>query len=346
MMLQQAPLKKFERIGFTVIELLVCIGIIFLLGALLLPAVQSAREAARRSQCAQNLRQIGIGIENYVSLNRTYPITNASYRTGADRRTLVPVKFSAQSRLLPFLDAISIFNCINFSIPSRPLEMVGRRSPVVPEPSTLQNRTAYVTGLAVFICPSDPGAFEVAGCNYRGNTGVGPHVRPNALHPDSGNGLFPEVGIIRPASVPDGLSHTASFSERIRGSGSSSDATPDQDAFSLGNGLVMYTADYSLVACRLSATTLAAPFVHSGRWWFWTGRERTLYNHAQTPNGEIPDCFLNNGITALGMATVRSYHYGGVNVLMADGTVRFQSETIGLPIWRALGTRNGGELVD
>jgi prepilin-type processing-associated H-X9-DG protein len=86
--------------------------------------------------------------------------------------------------------------------------------------------------------------------------------------------------------------------------------------------------------------------VSGGWYWFWTGRERTLYNHAQTPNGPIPDCLGFAMMTAAGMSTARGNHRTGVNVLFGDGSLRFVSNGIHRATWRALGTRNGGEIVD
>ena len=109
----------------------------------------------------------------------------------------------------------------------------------------------------------------------------------------------------------------------------------------------MNTADQLLIACAIAARPGNAPgFVDSGRWWFWTGRERTLYNQAQVPNGSIPDCTYGGMTPMIDMATARSPHPGGVNVLMGDGSGRFVSDSIAQPVWRAFGTRNGGELVD
>ena len=188
-------------------------------------------------------------------------------------------------------------------------------------------------------------AFLAAGCNYRGNAGVGPAGGTSAEHPDSGNGIFPEHEYVSSARVIDGLSHTAAFSERVRGSGTSDLPNPYRDFY--GADFTVYTADTSVLVCRLAAhSTNASVFQSSGKWWFWTGRERTLYNHAQIPNGATPDCIHGKVTTAMAMATARSLHPGSVNVLMGDGSVRAVSQSVNVNVWRGLGTRNGGELVD
>ena len=108
----------------------------------------------------------------------------------------------------------------------------------------------------------------------------------------------------------------------------------------------IYSADELLLGCRIAAVPGAEPiYASGGHSWFWNGRERTSFTHTQQPNGRVPDCIQQNAVT-IGMATARSCHPGGVNALMGDGSLRFVMETISLPVWRGLGTRNGGEFVD
>jgi prepilin-type processing-associated H-X9-DG protein len=204
------------------------------------------------------------------------------------------------------------------------------------------NSTATGTVVGFLLCPSDPGP-EGPMCNYRGNTGVGPNFRTSAEYPDSGNGLFSEVVHSLPAFVPDGLSHTVAMSERVLG-GDGGSPDPDRDFFSQpANSL---TADDLIKACRVAAQPGRNVSNQSGSGWFWVGRDRTLYTHTQAPNGRVPDC-LEWGVTPpAGMMTARSWHGGGVNVLMADGSTRFMQDSVDLHVWRSLGTRNGRELVD
>ena len=98
------------------------------------------------------------------------------------------------------------------------------------------------------------------------------------------------------------------------------------------------TADEALVGCRTAARPGAKlVFTVGGRSWFWVGRERTLYTHTQEPNGPVPDCLFPSGISAVGTSTARSWHGGGVNVLMGDGSNRFVQESIDRSVWRGLG---------
>lgn len=324
--------------GFTLIETLTAISLISLLLALLLPAVQSAREAARRAQCANNLRQIGLALHGYAETHQCFPLccTNWGDAIGG--------YFSIQSRLLPYLDQTPLSNSINFAAQTYPPDTFSMNlHPGEPEWNRI-NQTASSTGLGFFLCPSDATLLGPTANSYRGNVGVGSHPITTAERPDCGNGLFQELDMTALAQVPDGLSHTTAFSERLTGSGRSHAVHPRRDAFAYP--VFTLTADDLIKACRIAARPNEGGYVTSGQWWFWTGKERTLYNHAQTPNGPVPDCLTPHARTASGMATARSFHPGGVNVLMGDGSLRFTSDSIALHVWRGLGTRNGDELVD
>ena len=332
--------------GFSLIELLVVIGILGILIALLLPAVQSAREAARRISCQNNLHQIGLALHAYHGAHGTFP--PASTHNGF-RVPDYGGFYSVHTRLLPYLGHRSLYDAINFDTgtwPTNCFEFTPRGSH---RNSNVFNATAMHTQIDLFLCPSDGGPFSGTGNSYRGNVGVGSHWATTAEHPDSGNGIFPEAGgPVRMSRVPDGLSHTVAFSERLRGSGRDGRLSPDRDALDIVDGLFTLTANDLVKACRISArpSNLGTGAVQSGRWWFWTGRGNTLYNHAQAPNGIIPDCTTGNIVPETDMFTARSWHQGGVNALMADGSLRYVSETIDTPVWRGFGSRNGREPVD
>ncbi len=332
---------RTARRAFTLIELLATISIISILIGLLLPAVQAAREAARASACRNNLRQLGLALHGYHDVFGSLPASETSAQ-GHDGF------YSIHALMLGQLDQQPLYHAINFSIGTRPPNFPFGNA--LKDPRALgrnaANSTCFQAQIGVFLCPADGGAWGETGTNYRGNTGVGQMFRPSAEYPDSGNGLFPEVTCVSFARIPDGLSHTVAIGERLRGSGQAERPNFARDEFGLD--VTTRTADQLLIGCELGARgTRRSQDVESGRWWFWTGRDRTLYNHAQTPNGRVPDCVVGSWIgTSPGMATARSLHRGGVNALMGDGSTRFVQKTINVQVWRGLGTRNGGELVD
>ncbi len=344
--------RRRVRGGFTLIETLTALGIISILIALLLPAVQSARESARRASCQNSLRQIGLALESYHGTNGCYPVAITTWVGPPGAQGVHPVMyfgyFSVQTRLLPMLDQVALYNSINFGIGASPLETIGYPPPSEPEiAAAAANATALSASIATFLCPSDGfGTFKQGGTNYRGNAGVGGFPDRSFIHTDSGNGFFQEDGLTRPSQVVDGLSHTVAFSERLRGS-NGHPLRPDRDYWAIQTGNYG-TADDGLTACRIAARPYydSYGFVLAGDHWLWEGLDRTFYTHAQVPNGIIPDCLAGALKTPPGVSTARSLHPGGVNALMGDGSVRFVGETISQAVWRGLGTRNGHELVD
>ncbi|CAN5838611.1 DUF1559 domain-containing protein [soil metagenome] len=329
--------------GFTMVEVLVSISVISILIALTLPAVQSARESARKVHCANNLHQLGIAIHGYHSLHDVFPITSTH---DLNKAPYYGGFYSIHTRLLPFLDQTPLYNAINYEVGAWVF------SPLVGEPgfswqnaANAVNATARQTTIATFLCPSESSPLVNSGTTYRGSQGVGPAFLQQFEHPDSGNGIFSMFGPVRMAQVSDGLSHTAAMSEKVIGSGRPERLDPFRDAYRMVEAA--YTADDLLLACRLSARTdpERPGFAIGGDSWFFSGMEMTGYNHAQKPNGPIPDCFIGSR-TLIGMATARSYHLGGVHLLMADGATRFVVETIDQQVWRGLGTRNGREIIE
>ncbi len=202
--------------------------------------------------------------------------------------------------------------------------------------------------MAVYLCPTDAASTPSPyGCNYRGNYGVGPSVGTNRSTTDSGNGFYSFPGVLGPESFPDGLSHTLAYGERLRGTGDGGGGlVPARD---FGDILVMDgctdgTADDALRCCLAAASRGFPAYRSAGFTWFYGDFECTAYNHAQEPNGRIPDAITGSGW--VGIATARSLHPGGVNGVMADGSVRFFGDSTARPVWRGLGTRNGSETVE
>lgn len=340
-------ISRPNRRGITMIECLVSLGIICLLIATLLPAVQAAREAARRLQCSNNLKQIGLAIQGYDGIHQCFA-------PGFIGRSPPPWiyygNFSLHAHMLPYMEQGSLYQSLNFEVGCWP-DTLTRDETFTARffPASVMahgaNSTVRATVISLFLCPSDRSPIS-GGTNYRGNTGVGHGQTEWIETPDGGNGIFPEFGLVRASDVLDGSSHTAAFSERTKGS---SVTFPSFDAgldiFPMPAGV--RTADDALLGCQIAARPNPhETYNYSGRDWLWTGRERTLYTHTQSPNGRIPDCIYGALFGAVGIATARSEHPGGVNVLMVDGSVRFVTESIDTHVWRGLGTRRGGELVD
>ncbi|GAC1475707.1 MAG: DUF1559 domain-containing protein [Isosphaeraceae bacterium] len=330
------------RPGFTLIELLTVVSIIGLLIALVLPAVQASREAARRMQCVNNLKQIGLALHNYEGSHKSFPLNWGNPRTDPVRGHPWVVggrPYSALTRLLPYLDQPALFASINFQVETYP-----SNDSDFPFP---ENLTAYETTLAVYLCPSDgTSAPTPHGCNYRGNYGIGQSMGTTQETYDSGNGFYSFPGVLGPHSFPDGLSHTVAYSERLRGTGKGGGLAPARDFGDIG--VMMYCldrdADYALSCCRLASTKGFPAYRDAGFTWFYGDFGCTAYNHAQEPNGRIPDAVYSG--PWWGIVTARSLHPGGVNSLMADGSARFVKESIPRKVWRGLGTRNGDELVE
>ncbi len=331
--------------GFTLIEALVVVSLVGLLIALLLPAVQSVREAARRAQCMNNLRQIGLALHGYHEANQCFPINwqgdlSRPMSPGSPRNVLAR-PYSALTRLLPGLDQPVLYSSINFSVQKDQVPQLGGFN-------FPQNDTAYQTRVSTFICPTDDGTAPTSfGCNYRGNHGIGPAPFTSMRLSDSGNGFYTSPGPLSAADFPDGLSHTVAYSERLKGTGGGSAIAPARD---MGELMAMphcatRGADYALQCCRLATTKGFPVDRQSGFTWFLGDFECTSYNHAQAPKGRVPDCIHLPGRT-IGIVTARSFHPGGVNALMGGGSVRFVTETVQTSVWRGLGTRNGDEAVE
>jgi prepilin-type N-terminal cleavage/methylation domain-containing protein/prepilin-type processing-associated H-X9-DG protein len=309
------------RRGFTLIELLVVIAIIGVLVALLLPAVQSAREAARRSQCTNNLKQIGLAVQNYH--DRTNALPGAQLPRGL-------TSFSAITHLLPDLEQSTLYNALNCSVLTDA------------DPA---NATVKFTSVSSFVCPSDAGntALEQLGgpTNYMADMGSW-IVWQYADGPNTGlaqpNGVFYGNSHTRFAEVRDGLSNTAFFSERILADGNNGVVSPIADVFFAKTQPT--TINDAVSQCQsLDVLDLSNQFpLFMGAPWL-NGQHICL--HVTAPNTR--SCGFFTALRAI--MPPSSYHPGGVNVLFGDGSVRFIKDSINVITWRALGTRAGGEVV-
>jgi prepilin-type N-terminal cleavage/methylation domain-containing protein/prepilin-type processing-associated H-X9-DG protein len=315
------PLRSGEsgwRSAFTLVELLVVLGIIAIVAGLALPAVQAAREAARRAACGSNLRQIALALSAYESRVGSFP-----------PRTVSGKGYSVQSLILPEIDQVPLYNSINFSTRS-----------VFLQDLTTTNATAAAQLVGVFCCPSDPGAqgSTYAPVSYRANIGV------CDLCDYKNSGAFSLVAGASPAGFPDGLSHTLFFSEKPIGSWPGAAYSPFRDWHDEPGKPIYDTADEWVAACSNLSTSGSFHF-DAGRSWLIYGAIFTQFYTIIPPNSPIPDCGADGAFNGVGVFAARSYHPGGVNGALADGSVRWYSSTTALSVWRALGTRAGSEIV-
>lgn len=331
-----------QHFGFTLIELLVSIAIISLLIALLFPAVQAARESARRTQCFNNLKQIGLALHNYHSTHNILP-----FGCGPDDDnhvsslgTLTSRRYSAQSQLLPFLEGGNVYSLLNFDVaPFEPFVNAGTDEPNINEIGKSQaiNGEAATAVIQTFLCPSDIDRLQIlwGHNNYRvcsGNTWSG----------RKSNGMFGQVSNVRFQHVTDGLSNTAMASERCKGSWNELATDHLSDLYDIRGVWTEQTFKQACQSLR-PETAIAYPFeIDGGQNWLEGNMNWTRYNHLLPPN----HISCKNGLTWDGVAmNASSRHRGGVNVLMADGGTRFVSDQVDSDLWSSLGSISGSEVI-
>jgi len=323
------PIDTSRRIqarrGFTLIEMLVVIGVIAILTGLLLPAVQSAREAARRTRCLNNLKQMGLALHSYEGTWGGFPPAGLPYHLiGMGGRGVL---FSPHVMLLPHLEQGAIFNAINFHVPTM------FESDLAGGNATIAART-----IGVFLCPSDPriDATPYGHNSYRCNRGV------CDVCEDQDGGAFGFAGIGRLAGFTDGLSQTIAFAEKSIGSGSNGRYSPSRDWLDAPQPEPRTAESWVRLCSRPSITW--GEGLKGGGTWMLGGGYYTFFFVSVPPNSRIPDCGIDN-TQGTGVFAARSYHPGGVNVAMGDGSVRWVGSAIDQAVWRSLGTRRGGEVI-
>jgi prepilin-type processing-associated H-X9-DG protein len=346
--------RSFLR-GATLIETCISLGIVAILIGLLLPAVQSSREQARRTQCAHHLAQILKAIHAFDATQGSLPPAARSHAI-PPRANRAPTSigiYSLQCLILPFLDQSPLFHSINFDDLSQ----------LEPGAIHLVQATVARTVVGVYLCPSDPHQHIIAPFapnSYRASRGTGgtaPRPSPVPGLPSLSHirdGAFSLYDHEKPqfAQISDGLSSTIAFSEKPIGSFDGS-YHPFRDWSFHPNsffpiGFDNLTADDLIKECSSPISTDPRPPTWkswtAGSSWMRPGPIFTQFFTAAPPNANVPDCMVALP-PYVGVFSARSYHPGGVNAAMCDGSVRWFTSSTDRLIWRALGTRAGGEVI-
>ncbi|WP_339728786.1 DUF1559 domain-containing protein [uncultured Gimesia sp.] len=300
--------------GFTLIELLVVIAIIAILIALLLPAVQQAREAARRSECKNKLKQIGLGLHNYLETHSVLPPSSVAKGlctyTGSPAPVPSPMTLNGSGLvlLLPFLDQSTLYNQLNFSLA---FDDYGAASgSPLPGGNANFNSALVNRKMEIYSCPSDPGPLGIpASASYMLPNGSNEHRTSYdfivyrlsyyqcnnwTTRPASTRTMFEDGSKCRPRDVTDGLSNTAMMAETRKAC--------------CGNGA--------------NANWGGRGYTQVGLTLGFTNPNRTDRNSGSYPGGN------KDFAPWLGdWGSVGSHHVGGVHVLLGDGAVRFLSDS-------------------
>lgn len=330
-----------RRRGFTLIELLVVIAIIAILIALLLPAVQQAREAARRTQCKNHLKQLGLALHNYVSVAGVLPLSAAiNLNTSVTGNN---GSWSIHGRLLPLLDQANLYSGVDLSTAwDFQMSISGRK-------------------VAVFACPSDPksdrvrdpggGRAQLYPTTYGFNFGTWFVFDP--ANGRGGDGSFYPNSKLTDGAFPDGMTNTLMATEVKAW-------TPYHR--NVGPGSMAVPGNNSIVSGYMTAPSADAKDTGHTEW--PDGRvHHQGFTTTLGPNTKVPcvvsgvaylECDYNSwqegkngiaGVPSYAAITARSHHVGVVHAALMDGSVKSISENIDLTVWRALGTRAGGEVV-
>jgi prepilin-type N-terminal cleavage/methylation domain-containing protein/prepilin-type processing-associated H-X9-DG protein len=357
-----------RRGGFTLIELLVVIAIIAVLIALLLPAVQAAREAARRGQCTNNLKQLGLAMNNYVTAFNLVPpvFVDQAWTPGGTALTQPHQNYSQKVRLLPYMEQTATYNAWNHAFGARWTEI-----------NTIQNElpngTVVVQVVPYFLCPSDPNkggsapnqyskySTSIAGAsNYPSNIGMNRRINGGAVcfnwqmnGPNYILSTWDSIGqrMIGMQQFTDGSSNTAMFSEWVKGPAHGS---PDTNGLGMvyylpnGGNTASFNTDLQFAQSCATVQPINANQAQSwkGEWWTWAPSQ--VYSHTNLPNRYC--CEYNDQNVdwraSVTLQNASSMHPGGVNVLFMDGSARFVKTSVNWQPWYAIATPDGNEAFD
>ncbi|MEM7452799.1 MAG: DUF1559 domain-containing protein [Planctomycetota bacterium] len=342
----QKQKRTGARTGFTLVELLVVIAIIGILIGMLLPAVQQVREAARRTSCANNLRQMGLATLSYESAFQAMPST-WRLPNGATISSAGSVDgWSVQAQILPYIEQANVHDSIDFTVGYNDTPPINIGGNLVNMPSTR---------IATFLCPSEVndrlrlnGAGEPYHypLNYAANAGLWFVFDPVSFN--TGQGAMGTAREFTVGSYTDGMSNTLLYSE-----------VKAYNPYFRNIGL---TGNIAMPTDPAAVAALGGDFkTNSGHTEWVDGRvHQSSFTSVFSPNTVVP---YNDGTTdydidwtnqqegksttvsTYAAVTSRSYHPAGVNACRADGSVSYTNDNIDLVTWQSLSTRNGGEII-
>lgn len=330
--------RALSRFGFTLVELLVVIAIIGVLIALLLPAVQAAREAARRSQCSNNLKQLGLALQNYHDTNSAFPMLrgNGPYST-----------YNAMGwiGLLPYMEQAALYSQIGDA----------------PNNSVYSWTTTFLPWqmkVPGFYCPSDPTSDSASGTgpirtrSYR--MSLGDTINDNWA--GTTRGIFGYLSFTKIRDITDGTSNTVAMSEHVIGKlGDFRDARAW-----VAQGITGYDVNPSICLATSNAglysttqTVMRPDFTN-----IWPDGSPHCAGFTTVLPPNSPSCGWSTNYVSWELLSASSYHSGGVLALMADGSARFVNDNINCGtltaanvtsgpspygVWGALGSKGGRE---
>ena len=322
------------RRGFTLVELLVVIAIIGVLVALLLPAVQAAREAARRSQCSNNAKQIGLALHNYISAMRTLPMGEMDLPGFSDQSSIAWTGYCWATALLPYMEESGLYEQLDLSSPGYSTPLMG----------SAQHQRALCTPISTYLCPS---SYRPATLNFSAVAAPG-EVSPNALTImefvgiagsdrygtsfgwPSKDGVFYLKSQVRMRHVTDGTSHTMAVGEY-------SGMCPGQR---LGSYSSLRDNDTTWTLGRWSTLGPNSGDEYS------TWSVRTVAHPPNSPYYYKSSSDLGDAPTAqrIARAALKSNHPGGLHVTLVDGSVHFISDEVDLEVIKNLADKADGNV--
>lgn len=354
------------KLGFTLVELLVVIAIIGILVGLLLPAVQAAREAARRMQCSNNAKQLGLSMHNYESTFKSFPAGNTAWfptNVGASRGPTnanilnngqwINGMMSWSAAVLPFMEATNVYNQINFAVRPFTAERADAwfleygpdpGNSTIPDPANpgmVLNQRASLSAPSSFVCPSTP------------LTGIPGSVKNYAMN--AGMGAYP-------LNQPDAVAQAYVGSNQLNDAGTGLVCCPERANKGSGIGFKNFYCKIGAIPDGTSNTFLILEqssaiknFAYPTNQFLWTNHQaQGLAVALQGTRNYPPNPDPNNNFFTLraapgwGLAGRCSwgYHVGGVMTAMCDGSVQFVTDSISLPAWRRLHSRDDGQVAE